>query len=603
MRDVFRPWPGALRDSNYRTDRRTSCARSINYMPTPLSGDDPRSAGGRRRQYFLAPTPGVETNPLARNWIPKHPPRAFISTPDAMYAVAGAARGTDPGTLYRIAQLRVTAVSAPAGASYSDGQLAGAVTETENSRNWPPLCQMAWGGPQVGIVAVVGNGKLGYYDERTSEWHNDVFGTAGFPSGRTAGQQANVVGVAFFQNYFFVLDDENRLFASPLLARNTTAQGALQPTTREGANGQISRYAFDLTQVVQRSLEPDPWVAVWALSDRLLLFGEQSMGVWELKADPEDGFPLERPLGGQHEVGVFGAGGIASVGDHAYWVGRSPDGQTRAWRFGGEEGVEPISTPAVDEYLANVSGLARVRARCTATAIAGRRCFAMRLGERQGNRFNRLDATWCYDETTGMWHERGVWNPNRDGRNKGGWNQWEIVFSAPFEGSPYVIAEDAYNGYTLLGFLTTDPARGDGENVWADAILTGKNATGTVPTSFATRTTPTLSGIIRRERITPHWGTRAALQSVKGVRVSMGSGGGEVLLSLSADGGVTYVGALSGLSRTPKLRLGGDVLEEELGELTWYALGMARDPVVRLQMVGKSAALNNVWANVQRLRN
>ena len=594
MRDVFRPWPGALRGSNWRLDPRTACARSVNYMPAPLAEEDPQAAGGRRRQYYLQPTPGILSSTIGRSWLPKHPARAMIGTSEGILAVAGASP-TEAGSLYGL----FGSLGPSNGAPMLLGALAGTAADSDGnawtpaSREPPPLAQIAWGGPQVGIIAVAGNGKLGYYDQRIAAenaadggsrqvWFNDVFGNA-LVSGKTQGRQAQVVGVQFFNNYFFVLDDENRLFASPLLGRVAGATS----TTRPGDGGQLPLYAFDLTQQVQRSLEPDPWIAMLALSDRLLMFGQFTMGTWQLKADPGTDFPLERILGGQYQVGVFGQGAIASMGDKAYWVGQTPQGQVRAYRFGGEGGVEAVSSAAVDEYLNTVRQSSRVAARCSATAVAGRLCFAMRFDDyRNETRRRNLQATWCYDETTGMWHERGVWNEAEKR-----WDQWEVVFAATFGERPYVIADDASPealrgaaaGSSMLGYLTT--AR-DADGEWVDALLTGNPRTdisGLINTKS--------QGFIRRERITPHWGTRAALQSVRGVKVSVGLGGGDVDLSVSTDGGENY--------GTAHRRSPGAGSEE----LRWFNLGMARDPVLKLQMIGKSAALNNVWANVLRLRN
>ena len=632
MRDVFRPWPGGLRDSNWRADPRTSCARSINMQPTPVAGDDPRSAGGRRRQYFLAPTPGVLTSAPGQWFIQKYPPRGMLTVENGIYIAAGAQgrsrRAAAPafgeaGSLYQLFGARSGYV----------GDFAG-VADWENDNNAPPLVQMAYGGPQVGILAGAANGKLWYLDLRIFEtatqsttdanrraalntaartraltaneraelfnldaavgWFPDVFGPAGFPSGRTENAQANVIGVQFFNNYFFVLDDENRLFAGPLLGRNTTAQGALEPLERDGMDGQVRRYEFDLTQQLQRSLEPDPWVAMLALSDRLLMFGQRSMGTWQLAADPGDGFPLERSFGGQYQVGVFAQGAIASMGDRAYWVGQTPEGQVRAYRFGGEAGVEPVSTAAVDEYLNTVRQSSRSAARCTATAIAGRMCFAMRFDDyRSSSRRRGLGATWCYDETTGMWHERGVWNAARNT-----WEQWEVVFAQNLGERPYVIARDASpetlrdsaEGATMVGYLTVAGS-------WRDAILNGQPTYNAATQDLNLFAGPGAIGgrgpmvFIRRERTTPHWGTRAALQSVRGVKVSMGSGGGDVVLQVSHDGGATF-------GRSRRLKPGA-----ASGECAWYVCGQGRDPVLRLQMLGSSAALNNIWANVQRLRN
>ena len=592
-------------------------------MPAPVGSEDPASTGGRRRQYFLQPTPGVLRSSTGVWDIPKWPPRALLAAGrNNLYVVAGAereitpadvasepsltaAQGQDAGTLYGL--------FGRAGASASViGALAGEIPrwDEDNTREpleWPPPAQIAWGGPQIGICAVAANGKLAYYDERIAAendakppgdraaagtpeagWFPDVLGDA---------LGADVIGVQFFQNYCLILDDQNRLFASVVLARNANpeydpdqpiseANDPLASTDREGT-GQIPRYRFDLAQVLQRSLEPDPWVAMLSLADRLLLFGSNTMGAWQLKANPGAGFPLERILGEQHEVGVFSQGSIASMGDKAYWVGATAQGQVRAFRYGGEDGVTAISTTAVDNYLGQVRGSSRVRARCTATALSGRMCFAMRFDDRSEGRRKRLDATWCFDETTGMWHERGVWVPDRDGRGLGGWEQWEVVFAVQFQERPYVIAAApaAYDASkSMVGYLTVQRGS-DGD--WVDAAFTGRRR----PGERFERPTADSSGVIRRERVTPHWGTREEVLSIRGVKVSVGQGGGDVQLSMSKDGGRTY--SLRGLTQTPSL--GAD-------ELRWFALGQGRDPVVKITMPGRSAALNNVWANILRLR-
>ena len=620
MRDVFRAWPGALRDSNYRADRRTSCARSINFMPAPLAGEDPRSAGGRRRQYFLQPTPGIRTDPRAR-YPPKWPPRGMVATVSGythpgIYIAAGARQedtGSTPpetedlGSLY----LWRGAFGAPEFIGDFEGEL-----EWREDRTTPPLAQLAWGGPQIGILACVANGKLAFYDERIAA---STAGRAATPGTEAAGWfpdvlgqalDSNVIGVQFFQNYFFILDDRNRLFAGPLLGRNTTSAGDLEPLTREMIDhddnadtpmvpGQIERYKFDLTQLVQRSLEPDPWVAMLALSDRLLLFGRQTGGAWQLKADPGTGFPLEPILGEQFQAGVFSQGSIAAMGEKAYWIGANPQGQVRAYRFGGEAGIEPISTAPVDEYLNTVRQSSREAARCTVTALAGRLCFAMRFDDyRSPSRRRRLDATWCFDETTNMWHERGVWDPAKDGANRGGWLQWEVEFSASYGERPYVIASrrtlktgrpgtasrrhGIFDGATLTGFLTVSRNE-DGDAV--DGLLNG------LRDQRNNLITTSSQGLIRRERITPPWGEAVARQSIRGVKAAIGRGGGTVELSVSRDSGLTFGNRH------------GRVPGPDTAELKWGPLGWVLDPVLKITMLGRSAPINNLWANIQRMRN
>ena len=650
MRDVFRPWPGAMRESNYRRDSRTSCERAVNFVSTPLGGEDPESAGGRRRGYYLQATPGIETNGRGDWWLPKHPCRGALGTANGIYASAGGfpvlppdpappptgRRAPDPGSFYQL----FGPLSRLPGVQDSEvpqlvGNFAGPLANEETQVGWlweiqgrsrrdpanrpgrweprtpPPLAQIAWSGPQVGIVAVVANGKLNYYDEQIAAtadgmaaargteaagWFADVLGDT---------LDSNLIAVQFFNNYFFILDDRNRLFASPILGRNRNPPitGAPLGLSRTNSGtGAVERYAFDISQVQQRSLEPDPWRAMIALSDVMLLFGRVSGGTWQLKPEGGAGFPLQRILAGQFQCGVLTQGSVAALGDTAYWVGGSPDGQVRAWRYSPDAGLEGVSSPPVDEYLAVLSSQARNAARCTATAIAGRRCFALRFDHyRSASRRRELSATWCYDDTTGLWHERGVWDEGREE-----WMQWEVVFAATYNERTWVFADDATTGmgptlsgssgprkqpgFTPVGYLVIYRST-QGRVGSADGVLNGKVLNPFTGSPGLYLATPAAQGFIRRERITPHWGTRASLQSVRGVRVSVGAGAGEVELSISHDGGETFGRAFDAQAPPPG------------GECVWYACGAGRDPVLKVVMTGRSAAINNIWANVQRLRN
>lgn len=104
-------------------------------------------------------------------------------------------------------------------------------------------------------------------------------------------------------------------------------------------------------------------------------------------------FPFERVGGGFIEMGIAARNSLAQIGDHFFWLGQSKYGTGVVYKM---RGLEPdrISTHAIEKAIAGYA------APGSATAF----CYQDR-----GHYFyvlNFAEATWCYDLTTGLWHER-----------------------------------------------------------------------------------------------------------------------------------------------------------------------------------------------------
>ena len=437
----WRQWPGALRGSNRRRDRQTACASSVNLAPTALAGgDDTESIGGRRRLMFLEPTPGVDVN---ASELSEGPVRAVTAAGDRLYVVHAD---------------KLSWVSRT-----------GVVTEVDTIdavKTGPAT--VAWIGPAGRIAAVAAGGRLAYFDERTETVYRNI-----------RPDIDNLKAVTEFQNYFICLDEDNQVVVSPLLARSADPD----------LTTEMERFQYDLLNFVGRSLEPDPWIAVRGLGDQLLLWGENTMDVWQLRDNPANLLPIESVRGGAFQAGAVSHAATAVLGDTAYWLGPSSEGSMRVWSF--RSGVEPVSTPAVDEWLSYLTDAEIASARLVASAWSGHRTVCVRAGS---------GASWCWDETSGMWHERGVWDA--DNRL---WKPDMAAFAESVGGKIWLMEETG----ARIGRMS-----------W-----TAKDFDG---------------GPIRRQRVTPHFGAGNHLISIRGVKVSAAGGSGRVGLSLSRDGGATF---------------------------------------------------------------
>ena len=518
----WRPWPKALMGSSWRRDRQVACSRATNFIPTPLGGEDDPGEGGRRRRYYLGLTPGVTLNGTFFT----DNVRAVLAAGDTLYVVHGRVLSSvsPAGVIANIQML-------PAGAGL------GSVT-------------MAWSGPSTNIVAVAAGGQLHYYDQKDApptlytDIRNDI---------------DDLVAVEEFQSYFITLDADNQMVASPPYGKGMLPMG--QPA--------VNAYRYDLTNFAQRSLTPDPWIAVKALADQLLLFGRRTMDVWQLKAAPGASFPLEPVQGAEFQAGAVSSDSISVLGDTAYWVGHSSEGVLRVWRFG-SDGTEAVSTPAVDEWLQRIdeAGASRLIS-SSASAFAGRRVFTVRAP---------TAASWCFDETTGLWHERGVWDPVTNL-----WTPWDVGFAAAAGGGVWVCA----HGANKIGRLSSSRRDFDGN-------------------------------YIRRQRITPHWGTGDRLTALVGVKASVGASSGRVEMAVSRDGGATFSSAQTrnvrrsrwaGPARSTVAAADGSPASEREGgteELRWNLQGAGRDVVISLVMPGGEIAsggvIQDVWGRAVLLR-
>jgi hypothetical protein len=143
------------------------------------------------------------------------------------------------------------------------------------------------------------------------------------------------------------------------------------------------------------SAEGSPDGVVGLISDHreLWVFGTDSVEVWYDSGAAD--FPLQRIQGAFNEIGCVSAFSIAKLDNGLFWLGTDARGQGIVYRANGYTGVR-VSTHAIEYAIAQYGNIS--------DAIAY-------TYQQEGHAFYVLtfpsgNATWVYDVSTQVWHER-----------------------------------------------------------------------------------------------------------------------------------------------------------------------------------------------------
>jgi hypothetical protein len=141
---------------------------------------------------------------------------------------------------------------------------------------------------------------------------------------------------------------------------------------------------------------PDELLAITKTNNEIWLVGSASSEVWYLTG--EDPYTFQRIHGGFNDIGTAARYSVATNGSNVFWLGANAQGDGIVWMASGYQPAR-ISTHGI-EFL--ISKLSRID-----DAIGY--CY-----QQEGHAFYVLNfvsagKTFCYDMTTGLWHERAFW--------------------------------------------------------------------------------------------------------------------------------------------------------------------------------------------------
>jgi hypothetical protein len=222
---------------------------------------------------------------------------------------------------------------------------------------------MADNGNQIILV----DGPSGYIYDISAQTFTKI-SAEGFPGGNT---------VTFLDGFFIVNQQgSGKFFISGIY--DGTSWDALDFATAEGS--------------------PDNLVAVLANRTQLWLLGSQSAEIWVNSGGSD--FPFLRAPGAFIQYGCVAPHSLVQLENTIIWLGADQKGQGIVYRA---VGLEPqrISTHAV-EYAIQSYGVDLSQAVAWTYQNFGHYFYCLSIPG--------ADTTWCYDATTGLWHERTYTN-------------------------------------------------------------------------------------------------------------------------------------------------------------------------------------------------
>lgn len=162
---------------------------------------------------------------------------------------------------------------------------------------------------------------------------------------------------------------------------------------------------FDALDIATAEGSPDNLVGLTSHNQNVFLFGTQSTEVFYNSGDAD--FPFSRMQGAVLSVGCAAAFSIEKLLGQLYWLGGDNTGQGIVYRMQGYQ-AERISTPAIEAVIRAIDPTTLATARAWTYQQGGHGFYCLNLPG--------VDSTYCFDASTGLWHERaysGNWGLER----------------------------------------------------------------------------------------------------------------------------------------------------------------------------------------------
>lgn len=295
----------------------------------------------------------------------------------------------------------------------------------------------------------------------------------------------------------------------------------------------FNNYEFSGTSFATSEGNPDNIVGMATVNRNVYVFNEKTTEVYYNSGNPD--FPFERVQGGFMEHGCMGEGSISTIQGTICLLGQNNDGDGVVYALSGSNAIR-ISTHSIEQKIASYASLS------SATSYSY---------QWKGHLFyvlNFAEATWVYDFTTKVWHERA---------------------------------------YTNAGTLERHLTDNHNYNKYLNVHLMGHYNDGKVFT-FNDSTYDDDGDAITRLRVTPHYSDQLQQVVCDNLQLDMETGVGlisgqgsdpQVMLDWSDDGGHTW----SDESWTSAGGQSGGIGEYST-RVRWRRLGKFRDRVWRFKV-------------------
>lgn len=197
----------------------------------------------------------------------------------------------------------------------------------------------------------------------------------------------------------------------------------------------LAGFNIDTLSFASAEGSPDILLAVANNHRDLWLFGEKTIEIFVNTGNAD--FPFERVQGGFIEVGLLATSSVAKIAGTLLWLGRNNEGQGSVYMANGMR-PQRVSTHAIEQAIAGYAN--------PSTASA----FAYHWKGHNFYVLNFAEATWVYDLSTGLWHERAYTNEGTLERHRVGSHGFSsslgLHIVGDYEtGEVYIFDDDTYS--------------------------------------------------------------------------------------------------------------------------------------------------------------
>lgn len=202
---------------------------------------------------------------------------------------------------------------------------------------------------------------------------------------------------------------------------------------------------YDATDFATAESDPDNLVGVFKVGDQLWMFGERTTEAWQNTG--ASGLPFQKTIGATLDRGCAAAGSVVRMDNSVVWLG-----DDRVF-YRAEQAPTRISTHAI-EFA--VSGYATVDdAESYEYTENGHKFYVVT--------FPTADATWVFDASSQMWHQRKSLGIGRHRSTQYARFQEKHLVGDYANGNIYQLDNDTYsdNGTAIIRTRTTKPLFAD----------------------------------------------------------------------------------------------------------------------------------------------
>jgi hypothetical protein len=187
----------------------------------------------------------------------------------------------------------------------------------------------------------------------------------------------------------------------------------------------------------QRSLGSDRWRSMAVNGRTVWLFGEYTSEPWH---NTGERFPFAPAPAGVIEFGISSPWSAKVLGNTIFWQGNSRNGRICVLRASGYA-PEVVSTYPLEKAMQGYQSITTAVA--DAYTDAGHSFYLLN--------FDLDGVTWALDAETGLWHERGTWNPASNA-----YSAWRPRFYAYAFGEHRMLDTSNGNVYRMSSDLNRD---------------------------------------------------------------------------------------------------------------------------------------------------